>query len=284
MASLILGVGFTLAFSFSHVLAQGESTATPDAEGIIYVVVRPNDSLWAIASHADITLQELLAFNNLRENSIIHPGDVLIIGFGTPPPTVTVVLPTSTPTATRPPPTPTQTTVPPPRTAICLMAFDDLDRDGTFDAQESFKSAVAFTVFDEESVVNNYISDGLSEPFCLEGLVPGEYKITRSVSRDETLTTVGDWSLTLAGGDVVNLEFGSYVGVEVASSSETTPPAPEFEAAAVDGAITPESDSKVEKEVGRSSILIVSLVVALVLVGGVGLFFFARIRDSVFNK
>lgn len=194
-------------------LAQDNPTPTADAEGNIFIIVQPNDSLWAIAARAGIPLTELLELNNLTENSIIVPGDRLLIGRAEPAATPTEAGPPPSPTATRPPPTATATAVPAPPTAICLKAFADLNRDGKHNAGESFKAAVAFTIYTEQTVVANYVTDGVSEPYCLQDLPPGDYKITRSVSRGETLTTQGDWTISLAPGNVVELAFGSYTAV-----------------------------------------------------------------------
>ncbi|MCB9443663.1 MAG: LysM peptidoglycan-binding domain-containing protein [Ardenticatenaceae bacterium] len=180
------------------VKAQDFPTPTPDAEGNIFVIVQPNDSLWAIAARAGIPLADLLALNNLTENSIIAPGDQLLIGRAEPAATPTEPLPPPSPTATRPPPPPTATAVPPPPTAICLKAFTDLNRDGKHNAGEPFKAAVAFTIFTTQAVVANYVTDGISEPHCLENLPPGDYNITRSIAQGETLTTQGDWTISLA--------------------------------------------------------------------------------------
>lgn len=193
-------------------LAQQPPTPTPDAEGNIYVVVQDNDSLWSIAARAGISLEALLALNDLTEDAIITPGQFLLIGQVPPPVTPAIAVP-PTLTPTRPPPPPSATAVPPPRTAICLQAFTDLNRNGAHDAGEPFKAAVAFTVFNEEEVVGNYVTDGVSEPHCLENLAAGEYKITRSIKKDETLTTAGDWTIILMPGNVVELAFGSYTAV-----------------------------------------------------------------------
>lgn len=205
--------------------AQVEPTATADAEGVIYSEVRPNDSLWAVAVRAGITLPELLELNDLSENDIIQPGQLLIIGYGTPAPTATVDLPAATATSTRPPPTPTATAEPPPQTGICLVAFNDTNGDGRRDAGEPLRAAVAFTIFDEQAVVANYVTDGLSEPYCLEGVAAGNYQVTRSIGLDETLTGAGDRGVIVTEGNVIHLEFGSYSGPappaeETANSSE----------------------------------------------------------------
>ena len=204
---------------FAPVYAQTDPTATPDAAGNIYIVVQANDTLWHIVGRAGITMDELLALNNITMDHLIHPGDKLIIGRVTPEPTATIP-PTVTPTL--PPPTPKPTAVAP-RATICLTAFMDRDQNGVYNAGEPLRRAVAFTIFNEEQVVANYITDGASEPYCLDRLTPGDYKITRSVGREETLTTAGDWTLTLRQGEQMMLDFGSFTGAEIGSRSAVTP-------------------------------------------------------------
>jgi hypothetical protein len=53
--------------------------STPDESGAIYHEVQPGQAAWTIAVYYDIDLAELLALNNLTEDSIIHPGDILLI-------------------------------------------------------------------------------------------------------------------------------------------------------------------------------------------------------------
>ncbi len=180
---------------------------TPDETGAIIVIVQPNDSMWAIAARAGITLPELLALNNLTEQSIISPGDPLIVGYVTPEPTAE---PTQ-PLPTLPPPTPRPTDAPL-VAAVCLSAFDDLNRNGTHDPGEPLRAGVAFTVYNSEAVVANYVTDGRSEPRCMGGLAPGEYRVTRSVTANETLTTPGDWALNLTAGSELRQAFGSASG------------------------------------------------------------------------
>lgn len=204
---MLLGLFLLGLLAVAPARAQTEpATPTPNAAGEIVVIVQPNDSLWNIAARAGISLEELLDLNGLSENDFIQPGDRLIVGYGPPPVTPTRQLP---PTATLPPPTsrPTQA---PPRTAICLTAYDDRDQDGVFDAEEPLREAVAFTVYDETAVVANYITTGQSEPHCIEGLDGGAYHVTRSINPNEALTNDGEWAIRLSPGDVAHLEFGSY--------------------------------------------------------------------------
>ena len=181
---------------------------TPDETGAIVVIVQPGESLWVIAARAGLSLPELLALNDLSGSTVISPGDAIVIGHVTPlPPTPepTIVIATLTPPTPRP-------TDPLPVAAVCLSAFDDVDRDGIQDPGEPLRAGVAFTVYNTQSVVANYITDGFSEPKCLGGLVPGEYRVTRSIAPGEILTTAGDWSLNLTEGEDLNQAFGSVLG------------------------------------------------------------------------
>ena len=234
MVGLFLaGVWAWLALRPVPLLAQAFPTPTPDAEGNIYVEVQINDSMWSIAARAGISLQTLYELNGLSESSIVKPGDRLLIGRVEPLPTDT---PEPTITPTKAPPTPTHTPPPPPETAVCLAAFDDRNLDGAHDAAEQLRGAVAFTIFNDQAVVANYITDGLSEPHCLN-LEPGTYRITRSVGRDETLTNDGDVAVLLNRGNVMELAFGSYQGTagndtvaeETAVSQTPEPAAPQPE-------------------------------------------------------
>ena len=193
---------------------------TPDETGVITVIVQPGESLWVIAARAGLSLPELLALNNLTDADVINPGDVLIIGQGTPaaPTPAAGAPPSGSPTPTLPPPTlrPSET---PAEAAVCLLAFDDLNRDGNHDTGEPLRAGVAFTVYNTQAVVANYVSDGVSEPKCLRGLVPGEYRVTRSIAPGEVLTTSGDWALSLTAGSELRQEFGSVIGVALADAT-----------------------------------------------------------------
>jgi hypothetical protein len=198
---------------------------TPDETGAITVIVQPGESMWVIAARAGLTLPELLALNNLTGSSIISPGDVLLIGYSTPGATTpdAATLTAMTPSPTPPPPThrPTAT---PAEAAICLTAFEDLNRNGARDEGEPLRAGVAFTVYNTQMVVANHITDGRSEPACLR-LRPGEYRVTRSVLSGEVLTTAGDWALSLSAGSELHQAFGSFMGE--APASPTTDDGPQ---------------------------------------------------------
>lgn len=211
--------------------AQEPPTPTPNAAGEIIIIVQTGDTLWNIAARAGLSLADLLALNGLTEDAIVVPGQPLVIGRVTLTPTLT---PTPPPTATRPPPTPTQTPPPRPRTAVCLLAFTDLNGNGRGDGGESLRSGVAFTVYNQTAVIENYVTNGITEPHCLENLSPGEYHITRSMRPNETLTTEGDWTISLLAGEVVQVDFGSYAANDGAVTPTPAPTATAVPASTAD--------------------------------------------------
>jgi LysM repeat protein len=51
----------------------------PDETGAIYHEVQPGQAAWTIAAYYGVDLAELLALNQLTEESILHPGDILMV-------------------------------------------------------------------------------------------------------------------------------------------------------------------------------------------------------------
>jgi LysM repeat protein len=77
-------------------------TAAPDADGSVVHEVQAGQALWSIAAAYQVSLPDLLARNGLNDESIIRPGDRLVIIPANPAPAAT-----ASPTSARP----TQTTV-----------------------------------------------------------------------------------------------------------------------------------------------------------------------------
>lgn len=271
--------------------AAQQPTSTPDAEGIIYYVVQPGDSLWGIAAQAGLTLDELLALNNMDRADFIKAGDLIIIAHAEPSEAVSAsetvtgtvtaeetaeVEPTNTPepTPTTPPtPTPEPLSLAEPEEtggSICLKAFDDANGNGLHDDGEGLREAVAFTIANETSVVSNYVTDGVSEPYCIRGLAAASYSITRSILDNESLTTPGDWAVSLTEGGILNIEFGSRLEEEPAIA-EATAEAPAGDTAnsanlAADG-LSDEGDTGLT---GRlSTFIFIGVALAVLLLVGV---------------
>ncbi|MEM7335180.1 MAG: LysM domain-containing protein [Chloroflexota bacterium] len=269
--------------------AQTLPTPTPNANGEILVEVQPNDTLWEIAARYGLTLDDLLQLNNLTEESFVQPGQLLLIGLATPTPTLTPVPPTLTSSPTLPPP-PTGTAVVRPPTGLCITAYDDINGDGILQPGEPLLADVAFTVFTEQIVILNYITDGFSEPTCFENIASGTYQITRSVNDQERLTTPGNRGVFIQDGTVANLQFGSTLNTELEITSDFTnqPEIPTVLplSAAIDQEQEGVQNGRFGNESDRSSqqpFLIVMSLLGMLLVGAV-FFIIMRLNQGKFEK
>lgn len=247
-------------------------TSTPDADGNIYYIVAEGDSFWSIAARHGLSLQEIYELNNAGEGDFISVGDRLIVGQGSPAATEAEMEEgeeeadaeaEASPTATATPPLPTATS-PPPKGEICLKAFVDDNRNGLHDPDEPLKASVAFTIASGDEVHSNYVTTGTAEPYCITGLEPGGYQITRSTAPGEVLTTNGDWSVSLAAGTAQHFEFGSYQDEEaIAEVNSTT--AQEISAASLDAEV--EEATAEDGGVTRALVIAAVVIAVLLLVG-----------------
>jgi len=107
------------------------STASPNVE----YTIQPGDTLGAIALTFDVDLEDLMLANNLTEESIIRPGDALVIPQGivvTPTPVTPSPTPVP-PTPSSPTPFPTETPTPPGPVEVRIqevLAPGELGREG----------------------------------------------------------------------------------------------------------------------------------------------------------
>jgi hypothetical protein len=256
-------------------------TPTPDAEGHIYHMVQAGDTLWSIAARAGITLDQLLQLNNLNRETFIQAGQQLLLGRVEPPAmveeeeaeadaslTLAEAAEEPAPTPTLQPPTPTIVPTPVTRGGdICLKAFDDLNQNGIHDPGETLRASVVFTIADGTTVHSNYVTDGVSEPTCIQGLPAGSYRISRSQLPHETLTTDGNWAVSLTDGSILHLEFGSYLAAAEELASLAAPAAGEMlDSSRLAGAALAEAG---DSDGWANTLVIAAVALALLLLVGV---------------
>lgn len=262
-------------------------TPTPNADGIILTQAQPGDSAWALAARAGLTLDEFLDLNNMGRNDFVKVGEFYVTGSGDPggAPAEEAVAETEAEASAEteaeaaveeeavaaadegaaveggaaveePVVEPTAEPVVEEAEAsvaeggsICLRAFDDANRDGVYNTGEAVKDSVAFTISNNEAVVSNYVTNG-SEPFCVNGLPAGTYRVSRSFAQNEVASNSGDWAIALADGTSFNLDFGSYMDETaaqevVAQTTDNTAAASENAdtAAAAEGALVEAEDA-----------------------------------------
>ncbi len=215
--------------------------------------IQSGDTLSAIAARYNLTLDQLLALNpSLTRESILQVGQVINIG-GTPQataqptattaPTATstpetavtsIVIATAAPTLTLATSTPVANATPAlAASGLCLGAFDDVNANGTRDANETSLAGVNFEVKDAGGqVVASYTSDSQAEPNCLGNLPDGRYTVNVTLPTGRVATTETRWSLSLLSGTTIKVLVGSQIP-PAATAEPTTAPSAEPTAAPV---------------------------------------------------
>ena len=124
-------------------------TPTPGADGRILYIVQEQDTLWRISAITGVPLETLRSLNNLGADSIVVPGDVLLIGLAGP--LVTTATPGPSPTPLPAQPTPTQ---PLGMGNLCVLLFNDLNGDALRQDTEPIMDGGAISVSNFAGNVN----------------------------------------------------------------------------------------------------------------------------------
>lgn len=198
-------------------------TPTPGPDGRIIYTVQDQDTLFRIAAVADISLSDLYALNSMDADSVIRPGQVLLLGIVTP------EVPTAAPGETQVPPPQEQTpTALQNASTICALLY--LDANGN-----AFREEDEITLPDGEVSVTErlgaYSSKGTTslfndtDPLCFTDIPPGEYLITMALPTGFNRTTELNLTIELAPGDTSYINFGAQPsGASVSTPTDGDPP------------------------------------------------------------
>jgi LysM repeat protein len=180
-------------------------------------IVESGDTLFGIALMYNVPIEQIRTLNAsaLGPNEIIVPGQEIVIA-----------VPSATAVPTLPPPPPTAvpeepaTSVPEapaveaPATgagaSICVLAFSD-QNSNTFRDDETAEGLIPgaqFTISGDSGVVAQYMSDGLTEPYCFERLAPGAYRVTSAPPAGYTVSGQAERSVAVADGTSLDVQFG----------------------------------------------------------------------------
>lgn len=105
---------------------------------------------------------------------------------------------------------------------ICVAAFNDDNTNGVRDAMEPLLDNVVVTLLSEQGVaLDNYVTDGRSEPNCFSDLGAGSYTVTFVGGLVEP-TGPDTFALTLVDGQTlpVQVQFGAVPQDSPASASQ----------------------------------------------------------------
>ena len=260
--------------------APSGPTPTPNADGLILVTVQPGDTMWAIAARAGLTLDAFLALNpGLTSDSFIQAGEQYIIGqvapaTSIPEPTATITATEATESAAatpteQPAPEPTaEPTALPSGGAICVLAFADENQDGAMSEGETLQEGVVFTITSGETVLSHYLTDGLAEPYCIEGLPTGDYVVSRSLAANEATSDGAEQMVTVTDGAQIALDWGSYRVEPAPATGEEVARVVESDAAATP-ATTSETTEAESGPISWLPFLLIGLAAAVFLLMGV---------------
>jgi LysM repeat protein len=231
LAVFVIGVGSIQAAGSSSAISQQQPLTpfvlpTPDADGNMWYVVQPGDTLWRIAGIAGLTVDELKAMNGLTSD-VISTGQRLIIGQATP--TAPTAAPTSTldPNAPTAPPAgaPTATPQPAGMGTVCALLFEDTNGNGRRDESELPLGGGQLAVLDAGTgqPVQAYSTTGAeAKPYCFENLAAGPYTVSAAPPAGYNSTNASATTLEVAVGSLSNMEFGAQPG---ATAGQNTAPA-----------------------------------------------------------
>lgn len=222
-------------------------TPTPGPDGRIVYIAQANDSWWRIAAIFNIDLNELLQLNDASSETILTPGEEVLLGFGGP----AEVSPTPGATATVAPQLPTATPQPGAGT-LCIIVYEDVNGDSIRQEEEPSIPGGAISVSDREGNVSlTETTQAGFDPQCFQDLPQGEYNISVAVPEGYNPTTVMNYALVIEPGAETFLDFGAQASSTVLS--ENLP------------------------EGARSRSLLLGIAGGLLLLGGVGLAVYAAL-------
>ena len=106
---------------------------------------------------------------------------------------------------------------------ICVLAFSDTNGDGVYTApDEPLLAGVNFKLVNEAGKLQNYSTDGSSEPYCFGNLAVGQYTVQARPDVKQVkgeATTPGQWVVPLAAGAQYDISYGVQEGSQPADSA-----------------------------------------------------------------
>jgi len=194
-------------------------TPTPRPDGAIVHTVVSGDTLFGISLAYDVDVQDIYDLNNLTSASLLSIGQEIVIalsGDAIPTPT-----PQPQPEATTEAEQPVDPAPDQPgggdspgasaagKASVCVLAFYDGNSDMFRQAAdgEMLLPNAQINMLSQSGPVDNYTTDGISEPWCFNDLEPGNYILRHAPPPGYALTDGGQWNFVLGTDQVLNLEL-----------------------------------------------------------------------------
>jgi len=251
----LFGVG--LAFAPQPVKASESyqasyQTPTPNADGQIIYVVQEGDNCTRIFLLTGVSIEQIIALNNLGDECSIVPSQQLILATVAP---ATATPEGPQPTATLGAPTPTPFDG---NGELCVVLFEDLNGNQKRSETEFYLAGGVISVSNRIGTFSETMETvggdpALVELACFADIPEGEYNLSMGIPEGYNATTSLNIALKVTAGDRIVVDFGAQPTSQI---------------------VDPET---AEVESGRSPLLLV--IGLFLLAGGAGLaFFFIRSR------
>ena len=297
---LLIGLGLLLAGLLIAHPAQAQATAvplpTPRADGAVVHIVQEGETLWVIAiryaAALEMTAEEALPYIvELNNNpTFLNPGDEVLLQTATT--TATTPEGTAGATGEATPGEGTPVTTPDPGAAaaevtpdaataptaeatpavtlagtICVGAFNDANADGQRNEGEGLVADAAIQLARDGAVVSTYITDGATEPFCIELTEPGSYQLQIYPPAGFAATTEDNWAVSIANGESYTVSFGLGEAPAVVAEAAATTTGEVAAADATPGATEEASGDGLPGNLGMIVIGVAAVLVVLAVVG-----------------
>lgn len=186
-------------------------TPTPNEEGQVLYAVQEGDTCTRIFLLTGVSIDQLIALNNLDADCNIFPGQTLILGTVAP---ATATPPGPTPTPTQGPPTPTPFEG---NGTVCVVLYEDSDGNQKRSEDEFYLAGGVISInnragtFSEtrDTVGGN---PDVVDPVCFESVPEGEYNLSMGIPEGYNPTTSLNYALTVTAGDTIVVDFGAQPG------------------------------------------------------------------------
>ena len=166
-----------------------------------------------------------------------------------------------------------------PSGGICLQVYEDINGNGQYDADESLLADAAVTLFRAGSTVTTYITDGISEPHCIDNLEGGAYEVQLFPPANYQPTTPNTWAVAVTEGVMVPVSFGAQEGAAQPEAVAAVP-SPETAAAAAVAGDTAGAENGASPDSGglmaNIGLIVLGIAVVLVLLAGAGVILLRR--------
>lgn len=194
-------------------------TPTPEADGRIIYIVKPNDTLLGISLVTGVSVDQLRALNNLTSDTIFE-GQKLLLGLAGPAEVTPTAGPTPTPTPVLPTPSPR-----PGQGTLCILLFNDINGDSIRQESEPSIPEGAISFGNRNGSVSRSVTTTAGEEHqCFPELPEGTYTISVAVPAGYNPTTENDYETPLKAGDETYINFGAQANSQTLAEAPVIPP------------------------------------------------------------